>query len=518
MASAFPHWQFTLFQEFPARKWKSYLKGKLRRWKKEPLSLPIQTIAILLGRLRQPLARVTDSPVRLWRSLEDVALSNVQYLRVRGLHHKDTLRRVSELKPWLGISIGAPILKRSLFALPERGTINIHKSYLPAYRGAPPGFWELYDGVTTSGVSIHWVEDGLDTGPIITQELLRIPRFSTPMGLAAELDLLGTRVLLEALRLIDSRGGRGKVQKGGDSKTNRQPPWLLVDRLRRRTWRRRTRAANTETRFVQFTKDIILRFYVSLFARLRNWYRGLRGRCHTTILLYHRIDDNRLDSLTVGLEQFTQHLRCLARHYDIVDLRSFLAGRGVPRKRPAVVITFDDGYENNLLAAVLLRRSDIPATFFISTRIVGSDQAFPHDLEHQHEPGLSSLSWGQVRQMASWGFSVSNHTARHVNLGRISTEVAVNDIATARDDLLRELGERESARWLAYPYGKREDITEEVRQGLPSMGVTHCFSAYGGTNPPEFEPYNILRQGVDHNMNKVRLRATVEGWVWRATR
>ena len=219
------------------------------------------------------------------------------------------------------------------------------------------------------------------------------------------------------------------------------------------------------------------------------------------------------DSGTVGIVQFQDVLRRMKRHYDVLDLPEFLATRGAPRLRPALVFTFDDGYEDNLLAAVLLRREGIPCTFFVSTRIVGDgDAAFPHDrLMYGHR--VPTLSWEQVRRMARWGFHFGNHTAHHANLGLISPVEAVDEIATGSADLGRELGhDAPGLRLLAYPYGKPEDITEAVRDRLPSLGISHCFSAYGGTNPPAFDVRDVRRQNVDCHFSALRLLAAVEGW------
>lgn len=61
------------------------------------------------------------------------------------------------------------ILSKSVIQSSNAPIINLHISYLPWNRGAHPNFWSFYDG-TPSGVSIHLVDDGIDTGPIIYQK------------------------------------------------------------------------------------------------------------------------------------------------------------------------------------------------------------------------------------------------------------------------------------------------------------------------------------------------------------
>ncbi len=416
-----------------------------------------------------------------------------------------------------------------MFAIPQRGTLNLHKSLLPNYRGMPPGFWELYDGTTESGVSIHWVDEDLDTGPIVCQRPLEIPVYATCAGLSARLDALSHEVLLEALRHIEVGEETTTPQPDAPTPTRSRPTWLVRQAVqhRLRLARRRSWAATARCREV--AKQAFFAAYVYLWAPCRNLYRRRTGACHTTVLLYHRVSDDHLDSVTVGVEQFVEHLRLLRKRYDVMDLPTFLASRGQPRRRPGVVITFDDGYADNHLAARLLRRAGLPCAFFLSTRIVGSDRAFEHDLKKLGK-AVPALRWEQVRQMADWGFHFGNHTADHANVGKIPLPEALDQIEKAQRDLTDHLDGAAarkagltgcaggSTRFagvlasMAYPFGRPSDITLEVRQALDTAGFDCCLSAYGGTNPPSFDRLNILRQAVDHNFSILAFRAAIEGW------
>jgi hypothetical protein len=67
-------------------------------------------------------------------------------------------------------------------------------------------------------------------------------------------------------------------------------------------------------------------------------------------------------------------------------------------------------------------------------------------------------------------------------------------------------------KWFSYPYGKPGDITPAVRACLQQLGVQFCLSAYGGVNPPDFDPMDVKRQGVDWKFSLLAFRAMVEGW------
>ncbi|MFQ5422139.1 MAG: methionyl-tRNA formyltransferase [Anaerolineae bacterium] len=73
-----------------------------------------------------------------------------------------------------------------LLALPRHGFLNIHPSLLPAYRGIAPLFWQLRAGETNTGVTVHWMDAGLDTGPILAQTAVPLPDGAS----GAELDKL----------------------------------------------------------------------------------------------------------------------------------------------------------------------------------------------------------------------------------------------------------------------------------------------------------------------------------------
>lgn len=63
----------------------------------------------------------------------------------------------------------------AVLRLPRRGFLNLHPSLLPAYRGPAPLFWQFRDGLATVGVSLHWMDEQLDTGDIAAQQPLALP-------------------------------------------------------------------------------------------------------------------------------------------------------------------------------------------------------------------------------------------------------------------------------------------------------------------------------------------------------
>jgi methionyl-tRNA formyltransferase len=92
------------------------------------------------------------------------------------------------------------ILPKAVLEIPRLGCVNVHASLLPRWRGAAPVERALLAGDQTTGVTIMLMEEGLDTGPILTQRTLAIDPQDTGASLRARLATEGAVLLLEALQ------------------------------------------------------------------------------------------------------------------------------------------------------------------------------------------------------------------------------------------------------------------------------------------------------------------------------
>jgi folate-dependent phosphoribosylglycinamide formyltransferase PurN len=82
------------------------------------------------------------------------------------------LRRLRSLGTDLVVSVSCPqIFRKPLIELPARGTINVHGSILPAYRGVSPAFWMMANGERRAGVSAFFVNEGIDAGDLCGQRV-----------------------------------------------------------------------------------------------------------------------------------------------------------------------------------------------------------------------------------------------------------------------------------------------------------------------------------------------------------
>lgn len=124
----------------------------------------------------------------------------------------------------LGIVVGGRIIKRETFAVPRLGTINKHSSLLPRHRGLAAEYWCLYhEDLDSLGVTVHFVDDGCDTGPILVQKPMPFRHGDTPGSLRQRSEEVGREAIVQAVCLIAGTGTRGVPQNELLATLNRKP-------------------------------------------------------------------------------------------------------------------------------------------------------------------------------------------------------------------------------------------------------------------------------------------------------
>lgn len=99
------------------------------------------------------------------------------------------------------------ILPAWMLEAPRLGSINVHASLLPKYRGAAPINWAIARGERETGITIMRMDEGLDTGPMLTKRAVEIGPEETAEELTARLAKLGAELLSETLPLVE----RGEI-------------------------------------------------------------------------------------------------------------------------------------------------------------------------------------------------------------------------------------------------------------------------------------------------------------------
>ncbi|OGS22081.1 MAG: methionyl-tRNA formyltransferase [Elusimicrobia bacterium RIFOXYA2_FULL_39_19] len=118
-------------------------------------------------------------------------------------------------KPGLAIAVAyGKILKKETFSFPVNGTINIHFSLLPKYRGASPMQWAIINGENTTGVTSFFIDEGLDTGNIILQKEVNIEEIDDFPALEKKMNNAGIAIMNESIELIKKSAVKYSKQSG----------------------------------------------------------------------------------------------------------------------------------------------------------------------------------------------------------------------------------------------------------------------------------------------------------------
>ena len=120
------------------------------------------------------------------------------------------LNKINEIKPDLIICIRyAEILKNSLLTIPNGGVINFHPSLLPKYKGMAPIFQALLHNENEIGLSLHYIDEGIDTGKIIKRQKIKTEKNESVSHIAIRAHVVAGYELLSILNNL----------KKGDKKT-----------------------------------------------------------------------------------------------------------------------------------------------------------------------------------------------------------------------------------------------------------------------------------------------------------
>ena len=230
------------------------------------------------------------------------------------------------------------------------------------------------------------------------------------------------------------------------------------------------------------------------------------------VLLYHAIHPDIRSPVRRRLSsQTTSHgyeRTAMSFHY----VRSLRSSRK-KTDRPAVAITFDDGFATDHEHALpALVRQRLPATFFITTGLVEQRppviDRFARLLSVPRDH-INGLNWGQVRELHSAGMEIGAHTVTHPNLAVLDGASATAEFRESKEQLEYHLGEPVTS--FAYPFGKPKhnvtrDTVDLTRRAGFDVAVTVNFRGVRSTDRPLRIPrFAVVGDDVE------TLQAKVEG-------
>jgi peptidoglycan/xylan/chitin deacetylase (PgdA/CDA1 family) len=406
----------------------------------------------------------------------------------------------------LGIVLGTRILKATTYNVPRLGCLNLHKGKVPLYRGMPPGFWELFDGATTAGVTVHFVDSGLDTGDVLVEREIPISPKETPDSLLEKLHKEGNVAICEAVSRVHAGSAVRRPQLPTTNKPRSKPSHKDVLALRTRLlhWR-----SSSDIYGIIKNLYALALYYLGVYGIVRAVHRFSSAR--GAIFLYHRINDYAGDPLTADTQTFAAQLITLSKRYP--TMASCELVRRIREKLPipptTVIIHFDDCYEDVFTnGGPLLTALGISATAFVNSGFVDTCRVYPHDAE-EYPFVFPNLSSKEVREWAQLGFEVGNHTVNHVDLGVHPLDEAKHEIRDCERYLQSITGGR-PINLFSFPFGNVKNIRPEVVDCIRTSGYLGLFSAHGGFVTSGTDLYDIPRLGANGDLNPLVLLLEVE--------
>jgi len=128
----------------------------------------------------------------------------LKILQPKNLKSKAFLKELKALQADLQVVVAFRMLPAVVFELPTKGTINLHGSLLPQYRGAAPINWAVINGEKKSGVTTFFIEQEIDTGQIIYKGETEITENMTAGELHDLLMNQGAEIMLKTVKAIES--------------------------------------------------------------------------------------------------------------------------------------------------------------------------------------------------------------------------------------------------------------------------------------------------------------------------
>jgi len=149
-----------------------------------------------------------------YSAVKEYALANnLTLLQPTNLKDESFLAELKALNANLQIVVAFRMLPKVVWEMPSLGTFNLHASLLPNYRGAAPINWAIINGETKTGVTTFFIDDKIDTGAMILNSEIAIEPEENAGQLHDRLMLLGSKTVIDTLKVIESRKVTTTIQE-----------------------------------------------------------------------------------------------------------------------------------------------------------------------------------------------------------------------------------------------------------------------------------------------------------------
>lgn len=133
-----------------------------------------------------------------------IKCNSIPLFKVKDINSIEGIKLVRDLKPDLIVSIYFnQVIGKEVISVPVKGCINIHPALLPRYAGISPCFWVLANNEKETGVTVHFIDKGIDSGDIVLQERIKVKESDSMHSLYLRSSVIVGEMLLNAVKLIE---------------------------------------------------------------------------------------------------------------------------------------------------------------------------------------------------------------------------------------------------------------------------------------------------------------------------
>lgn len=143
-------------------------------------------------------------------------INNILIKQPEDLKNIDFINQIKSMNADLFIVVAFRKIPKEVYSIPKLGTINLHASLLPDYRGAAPINWALINNEKVTGVTTFFINEKIDHGDIISKKEVLIDNDDDYKSLYRKLSIIGSNLLLETIMMVY----KGKFQIISQSKVN----------------------------------------------------------------------------------------------------------------------------------------------------------------------------------------------------------------------------------------------------------------------------------------------------------
>lgn len=160
----------------------------------------------------------TDKPAGRGRKIQQsdvkqyATKNNIRLFQPEKLKNKNFINDLKVLNADLFIVVAFRMLPKIIWEIPKKGTVNLHASILPNYRGAAPINWAIINGEKESGVTTFFINEKIDAGDVLLIEKTKIKAGQTAGELHDNLMEIGSKLIIRTISEIESGTLKSKKQ------------------------------------------------------------------------------------------------------------------------------------------------------------------------------------------------------------------------------------------------------------------------------------------------------------------